>query len=79
VAAVAERFGRSAIDLILGGGEDYELAFVVPSRRRSRFLAAARRSGDTPVTCIGRFERAAGAWLDTNGIRSPLPAGFGHF
>jgi thiamine-monophosphate kinase len=79
VAAVAARLGQSPVDLILGGGEDYELAFVVPARRRSRFLAAARRSGDVPVTRVGSFERAAGAWLDIGGIRSPLPAGFGHF
>jgi thiamine-monophosphate kinase len=79
VAAVAARLGQLPIDLILAGGEDYELAFVVPARRRSRFLAAVRRSGDLPVTCVGRFERATGAWLETEGVRSPLPAGFGHF
>jgi thiamine-monophosphate kinase len=79
VAAVAARLGQRPIDLILAGGEDYELAFVVPARRRSRFLAVARRSGDLPVTCVGRFERAPGAWLETEGVRSPLPAGFGHF
>jgi thiamine-monophosphate kinase len=78
VASVAARRGQSPLDLILGGGEDYELAFAVPARRRSRFLAAARRA-DMPVTCIGRFERASGAWLETAGIRSTLPAGFGHF
>jgi thiamine-monophosphate kinase len=79
VAAVAARLGQSPVDLILGGGEDYELAFVVPARRRSRFLAAARRSGGVPVTRVGRFESTPGAWLEIEGIRSPLPAGFGHF
>ena len=79
VSAVAAQLGQSPVEFILAGGEDYELAFAVPARRRSRFLAAARRSGDVPVTCVGRFERAAGAWLETSGARSPLPAGFGHF
>jgi thiamine-monophosphate kinase len=78
VASVAARRGQSPLDLILGGGEDYELAFAVPARRRARFLAAARRA-DLPVTRVGRFERARGAWLETAGARSTLPAGFGHF
>jgi len=79
VAAVAARRGHSPLDFVLRGGEDYELAFAVPARRRSRFLAAARRCGNLPVTCVGRFERAGGAWLDTGGTMSPLPPGFYHF
>jgi thiamine-monophosphate kinase len=79
VAATAARLDRSPLDLALRGGEDYELAFAVPARRRSRFLAAARRCGNLPVTCVGRFERTSGAWLESDGTRSPLPAGFSHF
>ncbi len=79
VAAVAARLGQSPIALVLRGGEDYELAFAVPARRRSRFLAAARRCSNLPVTCVGRFERTGGAWLDTGGTMSPLPSGFSHF
>lgn len=79
VKAVAARRGQPPIDMILRGGEDYELAFAVPARRRSRFLAAARRCGDLPVTCVGRFERTEGAWLETAGGRVPLPHGFDHF
>jgi thiamine-monophosphate kinase len=79
VATVAARREQSPLDFVLRGGEDYELAFAVPARRRSRFLAAARRCGNLPVTCVGRFEQAAGTWLDTSGTKSPLPAGFRHF
>ncbi len=80
IAAIAARLGRRPIELILGGGEDYELAFVVPARRRSRFLAAARRSGALAVSRVGVFERGNGAWLgDESGARVPLPHGFDHF
>ena len=80
VADVAARQGRSISDFVLSGGEDYELAFAVPVRRRSRFLLAARRAGQIRVTRIGRFETAPGAWIqDADGRRAPLPAGFGHF
>jgi thiamine-monophosphate kinase len=80
VAPVAARRGLEAPDYVLRSGEDYELAFAVPARRRSRFLAAARRAGQVPVTRIGHFERTLGAWIeDADGQRSPLPAGFDHF
>jgi thiamine-monophosphate kinase len=80
VAAVAARIGQTPLELILAGGEDYELAFVVPVRRRSRFLAAVRRSGALPVTRVGVFERGRGAWIaDESGQRRQLPAGFDHF
>jgi thiamine monophosphate kinase len=61
------------------GGEDYELAFVVRPRLRTRFLAAIRRTGDLEVTRVGRFVGEPGAWLEQDGERRPLPAGFGHF
>ena len=79
VEAVADRRGSSALEFILAGGEDYELAFVVPPRRRSRFLAAVRRAGDLAVTRIGTFEATPGAWLVDAGVRTPLPGGFRHF
>jgi thiamine-monophosphate kinase len=79
VTEVAGSLGQDPVDFVLAGGEDYELAFVVPGRRRSRFLAAARQSGHVPVTRIGVFEKTAGAWVDSDGSRRPLPTGFGHF
>lgn len=79
VRAVAEAEARRPIDLVVGGGEDYELAFAVSPRRRSRFLAAVGRAGQVPVTRVGVFEAAPGAWLDVEGVRTPLPTGFHHF
>jgi thiamine-monophosphate kinase len=77
--ARAGRLGMSAAMFALAAGEDYELAFAVPARRRRRFLAAAHRCPDLLVTRIGRFETGHGAWLEDEGVRTPFPAGFGHF
>ena len=79
VEHAASRTGRSALAFALSGGEDYELAFAVRPRQRRRFLAAMRRSPDVPVTCVGRFVREPGAWLEEDGVREPLPQGFVHF
>ena len=45
---------------ILGGGDDYELAFTLPPDRYKDLLAAAERNG-TPVTVIGRVVEGNGA------------------
>jgi thiamine-monophosphate kinase len=71
--------GRSALDMVLAGGEDYELAFAVRPRQRRRFLAAMRRCPELAVTCVGRFVAESGSWLESDGVRTPLPAGFSHF
>jgi thiamine-monophosphate kinase len=71
--------GVNPLDLALCGGEDYELAFAVSARRRSRFLAAIRRCGDINVTRVGRFVEGTGAWLETDAGRHVLPTGFEHF
>jgi thiamine-monophosphate kinase len=77
--AWAERAGHDPVTIAIQGGEDYELAFAVGPRRRSRFRTAARRCAALPVTRVGRFVAEAGAWLETNGRRTPLPRGFAHF
>lgn len=45
--------------LVLGGGDDYEIAFTIPPERRPAVEAAAVRLG-TPVTVIGRMVAATG-------------------
>jgi thiamine-monophosphate kinase len=77
--AWADRSGQDPIALALTGGEDYEIAFAVPPRRRSRFLAASNRCRDLAMTCIGRFVDEPGHWLQRAGARGRLPAGFAHF
>ncbi len=75
----AGRAGQDAVALALSGGEDYELAFAVRPRQRSKFLAALRRCAGLPVTRVGRFTAERGHWLEQAGARTPLPSGFAHF
>jgi len=71
--------GDDPLLFALSGGEDYELLFAVPPRRRAAFLAVARRGGGLPVTRIGRLTAEPGCWLEVNGRRDLLPEGFVHF
>jgi thiamine-monophosphate kinase len=76
----AGQIGTDTLEAAVTGGEDYELLFAVPPRRRSRFLAAMRRCRDVPVTRVGIVSRpdAGEATWQRNGIVTPLPAGFRH-
>jgi thiamine-monophosphate kinase len=79
-AAWARDMGQDPIGFALASGEDYELAFAVPTRRRSRFLAAVRRCPGLTVARVGIFGGDAGVWLDRDGTKAPLPrTGFAHF
>ncbi len=75
----ASETSADPIAFAMSGGEDYELLFAVPARRRSRFLAVARSIKDTPVTRIGRMTAEPGLWLDRDGRRDPIGRGFTHF
>jgi thiamine-monophosphate kinase len=61
------------------GGEDYELLFAVPPRRRRAFLAAVARAGRLDCTRIGQLTRDSGVWLEREGGRDPMPEGFAHY
>ncbi len=63
----------------LGGGEDYELLFAVPRRRRRLFEAAIRQAGEAPITEIGTCTKGADVILVGEGSATPLPDGFSHF
>jgi thiamine-monophosphate kinase len=64
---------------VLGGGDDYELVFAVPQRRRGALMAAARAAG-IAVTTVGRFEAGEGVRLTAGGLPLRMPrAGFVHF
>jgi thiamine-monophosphate kinase len=78
-AAWAGRQGGPLLDFALSGGEDYELLFAVPPKRRAAFVAACRRHSGVPVTRIGRLTPEPGCWLERDGRREPLGAGFAHF
>lgn len=64
---------RATLEHALRGGEDYELLFAVPPRRRRGFERIAGRH--TPVTCIGELTKASSLSLD----EGPLGGGFTHF
>ncbi|TWO68293.1 thiamine-phosphate kinase [Caenimonas sedimenti] len=68
------------LELVLAGGDDYELAFTAPPAARQSVEEAGARTG-TPVTRIGRVEAEPGLRvLDANGGLVPRSfAGFDHF
>jgi thiamine-monophosphate kinase len=81
----ATRLGYQApaqqlLELVLAGGDDYELAFTAPAASRQAVEAAAAGAG-TPVTRVGRIDAEPGVRvLDPQG--RPLAAsfaGFDHF
>jgi thiamine-monophosphate kinase len=74
-----ERRGVDPVRAALAGGDDYELLFAVPRRRRRAFLAAARLVKDVPVTRIGAVTAARALVLRRGGEEQPLPEGFEHF
>ena len=53
-------------------GGDYELLAAVPRKAWVRAERAVRRSGGR-LTLVGRVERGRGAWLETAGMRRPMP------
>ncbi len=70
----------AALEAVLAGGDDYELAFTAPPAAREAVLQAARQT-HTPVTRIGRIEAEPGLRvLDAQGRPLPLQAtSFDHF
>jgi thiamine-monophosphate kinase len=74
-----EERGVDPLHAALTGGDDYELLFAVPRRRRRQFLAVARMVKAVPVTRIGAVTSAPDLVLRRPGTDLPLPAGFAHF
>lgn len=72
----ASRAGLDPIDLLLGGGDDYELLFTVPPAQEGRLAERAAAFG-VPVTRVGRAEEGAGAVLSDDGVLRDI-SDFGH-
>lgn len=72
----ASRAGLDPLDLLLAGGDDYELLFTVPAAQQER-LAERAASFGVPVTRIGRVEEGAGTLL-SDGVALRDIAGLGH-
>lgn len=71
--------GQDPVTASLAGGDDYELLFAVPKRRRGRLRSVAREARGVPITCIGELTAAPGVVVARDGQMIPLPAGFTHF
>ncbi len=79
-AQVFERHGRDTVKAAITGGEDYELLFTVPGRRRR--LVDALRSGlsGVPLTAIGVITRGREVVLARDGgPPEEMPQGYSHF
>jgi thiamine-monophosphate kinase len=66
----------------IAGGDDYELLFTVPPKRRSRLLSVTRHAG-VPITRIGACTAGPGIRLqrrvEGRTVEEAVPHGFGHF
>jgi thiamine-monophosphate kinase len=60
VDEVARAASTDSLQLIAGGGEDYELLVTLPPERLEEARAAVERSGD-PLTAIGEVTQGSGA------------------
>jgi thiamine-monophosphate kinase len=74
-----ERYGGDPVETGMSGGDDYELLFTVPPRRRGRLRSVRQQLGPLPIARIGVVTRERGLVLrDRHGARN-LPEGFEHF
>lgn len=71
--------GRDPRSEALGGGDDYELLFAVPRRRRGRLRLVAREARGVSITCIGELTNEPAVVLAGDDGPTALPAGFTHF
>lgn len=74
-----QRTGADPVLAALTGGEDYELLFAVPPRRRRAFLAAIAKAGRLACTKIGQLTKDAGVRLECGGRMERMPEGFSHY
>lgn len=73
------RDGGDAVTAAVAGGDDYELLFAVPARKRGRLRGVVREARGVPVTRIGELTADPSVGLLRDGRLEPLPAGFVHF
>jgi thiamine-monophosphate kinase len=73
------REGRDSLEAALTGGEDYELLFTVPARRRRALASVTRLVSGVPCTRIGTITADRRLVVTRQGSTGALPAGFAHF
>jgi thiamine-monophosphate kinase len=71
--------GRDPIEVALSGGDDYELLFAVPNRRRRAFEAAMKNCRPVVATRIGHLTRERELLVARDGTTTALNFGFSHF
>jgi thiamine-monophosphate kinase len=71
--------GQDPVGAAVAGGDDYELLFAVPARRRGRFRTVLRQARGVPITRIGELTDGAAVTLVRGGTAEPVPGGFTHF
>jgi thiamine-monophosphate kinase len=67
------------LEAALAGGEDYELLFTAPSRRRRKLQGVLQHARGLTCTRIGRVTANTALVLRRAGADAPLPQGFAHF
>jgi thiamine-monophosphate kinase len=71
--------GRDPIDACITGGDDYELLFTVPHRRRGRLRLVQQQGRGVPLTPIGELTADPAVVLKRGETTEPMPTGFVHF
>jgi thiamine-monophosphate kinase len=79
--AAAAWFGHTgdSVSRAVAGGDDYELLFAVPPRRRGRLRGVFHEARGVPITRIGALTSDRTVGLLRDGHLEPLPSGFVHF
>jgi len=70
---------EALLDVVLGGGDDYELLFTCSPRSRGRLRGVQRLLGDLPITRIGMVTKGRSVQVRTSSGDRPVPDGFTHF
>ena len=77
-----EWFSSRGIDPVtaaLSGGDDYELLFGVPAKRRGKLRHVIQQSRGVPIRRIGELTKDPAIVLSRDGRLEGLPPGFVHF
>lgn len=80
--AAAQVFRDRGVDPIraaLSGGDDYELLFSVPARRRGRLKMVLGQARGIPITRIGELTPSPSLVLMRDGSAEAMPEGYTHF
>lgn len=81
VAQVGQLSGRSALELALKGGEDYELVMIAPAASAHEIAREIFKETATSVTAVGEIIESSEEMVlvDEEGKATPLGKGYEHF